>query len=132
MRTEKPVGLQRMQHRNWIGEPARLDEDAIEVDHFAGAALDEQLAQRFLKIGAQRAAQAAVGQQRHLLGRRGDQLVIDGDVSEFVDDHRRAVRTRMAEEPAEQGRLAAAQKSGDDGDRNSARQRIDGSRRTNR
>ncbi len=121
-----------MQHRNRIGEPARLDEDAIEVDHFAGAPLDEQLAQRFLKIGTQRAAQAAVGQQRHLLGRRSDQLVIDGDVSEFVDDDRSAAHAGMAEQPAEQRRLAAAQKSGDDGDRDSARQRIDGSGRRNR
>ena len=125
LRAEKPVGLQRMQHRNRIGEPARLDEDAIKVDHFAGAALDEELTQRFLKVGAQCAAQAAVGQQRHLLGRRGDQLVIDGDVSEFVDDHRRAAHVGVAEEPAEQGRLAAAQKSGDDGDREPACQRID-------
>ena len=72
LRAEQTVGLQCVQHRNRIGESGGFHEHAVEVDDFAGAPPDEEFPQRFLKIGAQRAAQAAVREQCHLLRGRSD------------------------------------------------------------
>ena len=41
LRAEQPVGPQRMEHRNRIGEPGGLDKHTVEVDDFAGAPLNE-------------------------------------------------------------------------------------------
>ena len=128
---EQAVGLQCVQHRNRIGESGGFHEHAVEVDNLSRAPLDEQLPQRVLKVRAQRAAQAAVRKQRHLLRRRCDQLVIDGDFAEFIDDDGGPLHTRVTEHSTQQRRLAAAQKSGDDGDRQPARQRIDSGGRAN-
>jgi hypothetical protein len=51
--------------------------------------------------------------------------MVDADVAELVDDDRRTAHAWMAEQPAQQRRLAAAQKPGDDGHRQSARQWVD-------
>src|SRR5258708_27889035 len=47
-----------VQHRHPVGKTRGLDEDALAVDHFARAPLDEKLAHRFLHVGAHRAPQA--------------------------------------------------------------------------
>jgi len=67
LRAEQAVALEGMQHRYRVGEAGGFDEHAVEVDHFAGAPLDEQFAQGFLQVGAHGAAQAAVAEQCHLL-----------------------------------------------------------------
>ena len=124
LRREQRVGRERLDHRRGIGEAGGLDDDAVEVDHRAGAALREQLAQRLLQVGAHGAAEAAVREERDVLGGRGDESVVDADLAEFVDHHRDPVHARVREEPPDQRRLAAAEETGDDGDREPAGERV--------
>jgi len=100
LRSQQSVRSQRMQYGDGVREARGLDEHAIEVDYFAGSPLDEQLAQRLLQIGAQGATQAAVAEQGRLFGRPRYKLMIDGDVTELVDDHRGPMHRRMAHQAA--------------------------------
>jgi hypothetical protein len=118
------IGREGLDDRRGIGETGGLDDDAIEVDHFAGAALREQLAQRLLQIGAHGAAEAAVREQRDVLGGRSDERIVDADFAELVDHHRDPVHARMREQPPDQRRLAAAEEARDDRHRETAGERV--------
>ena len=47
--------------------------------------------------------------------------MVDADLAELVDDHRGVAEPGVADEPVQQRRLAAAEKPGDDEDRDHAR-----------
>ena len=65
---ERAVGRERLQDRRRVGEPAGLDDDAHERRNLAALAIDHELAQRILQVGAGDAADAAVAEQRGLVG----------------------------------------------------------------
>ena len=67
-RAERAVGRERLQDRADVGEPAGLDQHAAEMRNLAAVAVGDQLAQRDLQVGAGVAAQAAVAEQRDLVG----------------------------------------------------------------
>jgi hypothetical protein len=89
----------------------------------AALAFGDQASQCELKIGARRAAQAAVAEQDRLLAAGAHQLVVDADRAELVDDDGRAASLGRGEEAFEQGGLAGAEEAGEDRDRYAARAR---------
>ena len=67
-----------------------------------------------MQVGARRAAQAAVAEQRDFVRGPAHHRVVDADRAEFVDDHGRVAAFERREKAAYQGGLACAQKAGDD------------------
>ena len=74
------------------------------------------------KIVGDGAADAAVGELDDRLARAGlvgaalEQRAVDPDLAELVDDEREPPAARMAEDVADHGGFAGAEKAGDDGD----------------
>ena len=100
-----------------IGEARGFYQNAPKLGHLAAQTLDKKLAQGIDQVAAHRAADAARIENDDVLADRFDQQVVEADVAEFVDQDRCFLHVRMAEEVVEQCRFAAAQKPGDDGDR---------------
>ena len=94
LRLQHGVGHQRLHHRCRIGKAGGFDHQPVKIDDLAIASLDEQIAHGLLQIAAQHTAQAAIVEQHHLLGRYLDKVVVDGLLTQFVDDHRHAVHIR--------------------------------------
>src|ERR1700722_1696735 len=115
---ERAIGGEGLQDRSGIGETRGLNHDASERRYRAALAIEHQAAQRRLQIGARNAADAAVAEQHGLVSAVTDQHVVDADGAEFVDDDGGALPFRRGEKTLQQRRLAAAEKSGDDGHRN--------------
>ena len=112
------VRHQRMQDRCRISEAAGLDHDALERRHRAGSAARGEIAKGQHQVAAHIAAQAAVRELDKTLVAAFDQLVIKPYRAEFVDDDRGARHRGIAQQASQQRRLAAAQKTGDDGNWN--------------
>ena len=89
-----------------------------EPRHRAALALGDQAAQRDLQVGAGVAAEAAVAEQRDLVGAVAHQRVVDADAAELVDDDGGAFALRRRQEAAHQRGLAGAEEAGDDRHRN--------------
>ena len=77
----------------------------------------QQVLQGLRQVGADFAAQAAGLQLDEAVLARFDQLVIESDLAELVDDDGGAREFRLAQQMAKHGRLAAAEKAGEDRDR---------------
>src|SRR5579871_2333411 len=115
---ERAIGRERLQNRPWIGETRRFDDDPAEWRNRAALAVKNEPAQRQLQIGAGDAADAAIAKENGFFGAVANERIVDTDRAELVDDHRGAGAVRRLQEPADQCRLAGAEKSGDHGDRN--------------
>src|SRR5690606_11786110 len=77
-----------------------------------------QVAEHADQVAAHRAADAAVVEFDDLFVRvLQQQLVVDPLLPELVLDHGDAVAVVLAQDPVEQGRLAAAEEAGEDGHR---------------
>src|SRR5450756_1260440 len=61
--------------------------------------------------------QTALLEQNNGVPTRRDQSMVETDLAEFVDHHPRARHVRITQQTIEQGRLAAAEEPGNDGDR---------------
>ena len=107
-----------MQDRRGIGQPRRLDNNPIELHNLTATAPREQVRQCHGEVAADSAAQAAVIEFDNILVAGFQQDMIQTHRAKFVDDDRRARHTRIADQPRQQGRLAAAQKPGQDVDGN--------------
>ena len=85
------------------------------------AVLGEDGVERRHEFVGHGAAQAAVGELDDiLLGASGiaasfEDFAVDADVAEFIDDHGEPSALRICQYVADQGRLAGAEKAGDDG-----------------
>ena len=121
---ERAVGRKRLEDRRRVGHAAGLDHDAHERRNLAALAIDHEIAQRVLQVGAGDAADAAVAEQRGLIGRAADQRVVDADRSVFVDDDGGAAAFRRRQEIPQQRGLARAQEAGEHGDRDAAPARV--------
>jgi thioredoxin reductase len=100
-----------------VGEPRRLDDDAGKRQAAGLARRLVQLGDAGADVAAGRAAEAAGARHRDLRRSRGDEVVVDRDVTELVDDEA-AVRERgRGEELREQRRLPGAEEAGEDDDR---------------
>ncbi len=114
---QRAIGGEGLQDRSRIGEPARLDQDALELRDLAVRALGHEIAQRDLQVGADVAAQAAVAEQGHLVGRAAHQRVVDTHAAELVDDDGGAFAFGRFEKTPNQRGLARAEEAADDGHR---------------
>ena len=110
---QRAVGRESLQYRSRIGETTGLDDDTAEVRHGAALALRDESAQRDLKIGARRAAEAAVAEEHRGVGASPHQRVVDADGAELVDDDGCAAPFRGAEKPLKQRCLPGAEKAGE-------------------
>ena len=113
---QRRIGQEGLDERRRIGEPRRLDHDVIEARNLAVLARVIEIVQRGDEIAEHGAAQAAVLQHHDgVVALRGEH-VIEADLAELVDHHRRVGHRRIAQRAIEQRGLAAAQKAGEDGD----------------
>ena len=129
MMLQHRLGEDRVGDGRRVGQAGGLDGDAPEGRDLAPRALGEQASQRALQISTNGAAQAAaVHQQDAFLGML-DQVMVEADFAELVDQDGRVAQGRRPEQPGQQGRLAAAEKAGDDVDRD---QRVVGGHRAAR
>ena len=112
------IAHQRVQDGRRIGEPAGLDDDALERRHPALVAPPQDVLQRQHQVAAHRAAQAARLQLDEALLAGLDQIVVEPDLAELVDDHGRAREGGRLEQASQQRGLAAAEEAGQhrDGD----------------
>ena len=98
------------------GEARSFDHDVIR----RLVAFDQHL-HRGDEILGHRAADAAIRQLDHVLLGAGlvaaafQDAAIDAEIAEFIDDQRDALAVRVFQQVADQGRLAGAEKAGDDG-----------------
>ena len=117
VRAQHGVAGQGLNDRGRIGQAGGFDDDAVKVRNLTGPPFAEQLSQSFLQVCAHRAAQAAIGQQADILRRHLDQVVVNADLADLVDHHGHPVHVRVTQQTGDQRGLAAAQKTGDEGDR---------------
>jgi len=74
----------------------------------------QQIVERRCEIVADLAAQASGLQRDDAVLAGLDQLVVEADLAELVDDDRGSRKSGLAQQMAEQCRLAAAEKAGED------------------
>jgi hypothetical protein len=121
-----------LRHRTRVGQARGLDHHAVEVEQPL-ALLGRQQLQRLAQVLADGAADAAVAHLHDLLLRLGDQDVgVDVLFAEFVLDHRDLLSVRLAQDALEQGRLARAEKAGQDGGGNEGHEVLRGWNRERR
>ena len=100
-----------VQDRRRVGQPGRLDDDALERLHAAVVAPAQQVLQGRDQVAAHGAAEAARREQDHALVGRLDEEVIETDLAELVDDDDGALEGRVAQQIVEQRRLAGAEET---------------------
>ena len=105
-----------MQDGRRIGEPAGLDDDALERRHRSRVPPPQDILERQHQIAAHRAAQAAGLQLDEALLAGLDQVVVEPDLAELVDDHGRAREVGVPEQAPQQRGLAAAEEARQHGD----------------
>ena len=76
-----------------------------------------KITQRRRQFAANRAAEAARTQQRHVIVETLDQMMVDTDFTKLVDDDGCIPQGGIVKEATEQGRLAGAEKSSQERDR---------------
>src|SRR5262249_9085280 len=81
-------------------------------------ALGHEIAERVLQVGAGIAAQAAIAEQRDIVGRGAHERIVDPDAAELVDDDRGARALGGREKTTHQRGLAGAEEARDHGHRN--------------
>ena len=104
-----------MQDRRWISEAGGLDYDAGEPRDLVLGPVDEQARQGVDDVVAHRAAEAPAVEQHYILARPLDQQMVETDLAEFVDDDRCRRHAGPLQHMVEHGRLAAAEKPGQQG-----------------
>src|SRR5439155_1030633 len=77
----------------------------------------KKVAQLVGEVAAHRAADAAVAEHDRPLVHLPQEVVVDRNLAELVDDHRRLAHIRVGEQPREQRRLPAAEVAGEERDR---------------
>ncbi len=97
-----------------LGQTAGLDDDDVDAGGGAGEAVE--VAVQFADVDG--AAQAAVAERdRGVAERPGHRHGVDLDGPEVVDDRSEAAAAAAVEEVVQQGRLAGAEETGEDDDR---------------
>jgi hypothetical protein len=115
--THDRLRRQRVQDRRRIRESGGFDHDTVEVGYLRLIAAREQRAQSTAQVIPDAAADAAALEQHDRFVNALDQKVIEADLAELVDQHHGALHIRRAQQMLEQRRLTAAEKPGEDVDR---------------
>ena len=122
LRAEHGVAGQSLEHGHRIGKPGGFNHHAVKIWNTASTPVAKQFSQRVLQIGSYRTAEAAIGQQTNAFRRHGNQVMVNADLTHFVDDNGHLVHRRMPEQAGNQGGLSAAQKTRNQAFRNFASQ----------
>ena len=109
------VRHQGVKNRRGIGEAGRLDHHSGKARDPALGPVGKQLSQGFNQGAPRRAAEAAAVQQHNVLARPLDQQMVEADLAELVDDHRRRRHAGLLQHVVERSRLAAAEEAGQQG-----------------
>jgi hypothetical protein len=109
------IGHQGVQDRRGVRETGRLDRDAGEIRDLAFDPIDKQGGQGIDNIAADCAAEAAAVEQHDILARAFDEKMIEANLAELVNDNRCCRHARLFQHVIEYGRLAAAEKTGQQG-----------------
>ena len=109
------LGHQCVQDRCRIGKASGLNHDAGEPRDFVLSPVHEEARQGVDDVVTHRAAQAAAVEQHDVLARPLDQEMVQTDLAKFVDDDRRCRHAGLLQDVVEHGRLAAAEKTGQQG-----------------
>ena len=109
------VDEERLGHRAGVGQAGRLDQDVVEP-----VLALHQVAEDADQVAADGAADAPVVHLEDLFLGVDDQLLIDADLAELVLDDGDPLAVLGGQDVIQQGRLAGAEKAGQDGDRDSA------------
>ena len=91
------IALQALHDGTGIGQPGGLDQDTGKTRYLSILDLGEQIANGVDQVVANRAADTTVFKQQDVLDRRFHQNVIQPDLAEFVDDHRRRLHALLAD-----------------------------------
>ena len=118
---EHRVGAEREQDRRRVGETRRLDDDPAETPDLAGIAAIKKAAQRLRQVFADGAAQTTARQLDHAALDEIDEVMIDRDLADLVDDDGGVGEFGRDQRSAQQRRLAAAEKAGQQGRRQDLR-----------
>src|SRR3954454_12673102 len=112
------VGHQCLQNWRGVGEPAGLDNNAIERRTAALITTVKQVLERSREVTADLAAEAAGLQFDETVFAGLDQLVVKPDLAKFIDDDGGSGEVRLAKQMPQYGSLAAAKEAGEDRNRN--------------
>lgn len=112
---DKALFPQREQHGGRIGQTSGFDDQPFEGFDFALDGLHEKPLQRLHQGALHRAADAAGIEQHHLLVHLLYQMVIQPHGAELVDEHGALPELGLLDPVVEQGGLAAAEKTGQQG-----------------
>ena len=111
-RRHNRLSHQGVQDRRRIGEPGGLDRHTGEERDLAFDPVDEQIGQGVDDVIAHRAAEAPAVEQHDVLARPLDEEMVETDLAELVDDDRGRGHVGLFQHMIEHGRLAAAEKTG--------------------
>ena len=114
---DEEIFHQRVDYRRRIGKPGSLDEYARECGDLSPQALHEKIAQAAREVATHAAAEAAGIEQDEVVVDLVDEMMVDADLAELVDQHRRVGHCRLLQQMIEQRRLAGPEEAGEDGDR---------------
>src|SRR5215813_4507243 len=105
------VHEERLRHRRGIREPSGLDDDGVELALPAHQPVDDAH-----EVAAHGAADAAVVHLEYFFVGADDEIVVDADLTEFVDDDGVLLSVRLRQDAVEQRGLAGAEIAGEHGD----------------
>src|SRR5262252_5303546 len=105
------VHEERLRHRRGVREPGGLDDDGVELALPAHQPVDDAH-----EVAAHGAADAAVVHLEYFFVGADDEIVVDADLTEFVDDDGVLLPVRLRQDAVEQRGLAGAEIAGEHGD----------------
>ena len=114
------IGEQRREDRRGIREAGRLDRDALVARDLPARAPCLEVAQLVGQVGADGAADAARCQHDGALVDAREQVMVERDLAELVHEHGGLAHLRVAQQLAQERRLAAAEEARDQRDRGPA------------
>ena len=117
LRLHHRIREQRREDRRGIRQPGRLDRDALVAGDLAARAAGLEVAQLVGEVGADRAADAARGHHDGALVDAREQVVVERDLAELVDQHRRLTERGIGQQLPQQRGLAAPEEARDQRDR---------------
>ena len=100
-----------------VREAGGFDHDTSEARKCSGHALQIQLPHAVHQLALHGTADATGLEQHHVLVQLLHHQMVEPDLAELVDQHRRLLHPGMGEQVVEQCRLAAAEETGDERDR---------------
>ena len=111
---QERISHQSVQDGRGVSQTGSFDDQAVEIGYFLLRAAGKETFQGINQFTPDGAAQTAAGHQHHIVFDAFHQHIVDAYLAEFINHDRRPVHAGMLYQTVQQGRLAAAQKAGND------------------